>query len=266
MPHTLSAAQIAHYEEHGFVLAGGIFEPRLLDELERDLDEIVRRRVRNAAPLDATWAGDWKQALGRKTELIHTHDVQAYSAAWTRVLVHDRFTGALADLLGPNVALHHTKAFIKPPEKGSAFPMHQDYPYFPHTLGTMMAAILHLSDATEEMGCLRVYPGTHRLGPLPIVDERQAYVDPAQWPIADARPVPAQRGDVVFFNYLLIHGSDINRSQRQRKTLLVQVRDPADRMQTRKHDNSHALGMMLRGVNPLAHGEALAAGSGSFVS
>ena len=47
-------------------------------------------------------------------------------------LVQDRFTSALADLIGPNVQLHHTKAFIKPPEKGSAFPMHQDQPYFPH--------------------------------------------------------------------------------------------------------------------------------------
>ena len=262
MPHTLTEDQIAQYHEQGYLLTGGIFEPERLDELERELDEFVQRRLRNSAEMDATWAGEWKQALGQKTALIHTHDVQAYSAAWTRALVHERFTGALADLLGPNVALHHTKAFIKPPEKGSAFPMHQDYPYFPHTLGTMMAAIIHLSEATEDMGCLRVYPGTHKLGPLPVVDERQAYVDTEQWPIAGATPAPARRGDVFFFNYLLIHGSDINRSQRHRKTVLVQVRDPADRMQEGRDDNSHALGMMLRGVNPLANGETIAAGSG----
>jgi ectoine hydroxylase-related dioxygenase (phytanoyl-CoA dioxygenase family) len=182
------------------------------------------------------------------------------------MLVHDRFTAALADLLGPNVQLHHSKAFIKPPERGSAFPMHQDYPYFPHTLGTMMAAIVHLSAATEEMGCFRVYPRSHQLGPLPIVNEQQAYVDPEQWPISGAKVLPASRGDVVFFSYLLIHGSDINRSQRLRKTVLVQLRDPADQMRERKHDNSHALGMMLRGVNPLAHGARLAVGSGDYVA
>lgn len=265
MPYTLSAAAVDQYRAQGYVLAHGIFTPEHVAELERDLDALVERRLHNAADMDATWKGNWKDGQDRPTKIMHTHDVQAYSAAWTRVLVHDRFTGALADLLGPNVALHHTKAFIKPPERGSAFPMHQDYPYFPHTLGTMMAAIIHLSEATEEMGCFRVYPGTHRLGPLPIVDASQPYVDPAQWPLANATPLPAQRGDVVFFNYLLIHGSDINRSQRERKTVLVQVRDPADQMADERRDNSHALGMMLRGVNPLVHGEALAAGSGSYV-
>jgi ectoine hydroxylase-related dioxygenase (phytanoyl-CoA dioxygenase family) len=94
------------------------------------------------------------------------------------------------------------------------------------------------------------------------MDRQQPYVDQDKWPIAEAVGVPAHRGDVVFFNYLLIHGSDINRSQRHRKTVLVQVRDPADRMAEGRDDNSHALGMMLRGVNPLINGETIAAGSG----
>jgi ectoine hydroxylase-related dioxygenase (phytanoyl-CoA dioxygenase family) len=263
MPNMLTTEQIHHYHEQGYVMAADIFSAGELDVLERELDELMQRRLRNAAQIDATWAGDWKDNLDRRTEILHTHDVQAYSAAWARVLTHERFTGALADVLGPNVALHHTKGFIKPPEKGSAFPMHQDFHYFPHTLGTMMAAIIHLSEATEEMGCFRVYPGTHRQGPLPIVNEKQPYLDPARWPIAGAKVLPARRGDVVFFNYLLVHGSDINRSPRTRKTVLVQVRDPADRPRHSHRDNSHALGFMLRGVNPLANGETLAAGSGT---
>ncbi len=263
MPNTLTPEQVEHYREQGYVVNSGIFAAAELDELEREVDGAMQRRLRNSANVDATWAGDWKQDSPVKTEILHTHDIQAYSAAWTRVLVHDRFTGALADLLGPNVALHHTKAFIKPPEKGSAFPMHQDYPYFPHTLGTMMAAIIHLTDATEDMGCVRVCPGTHKLGPLDIVDPKQPYLDPREWPIAKATPLPARRGDVLFFSYLLVHGSDINRSPRTRKTVLVQVRDPADRPRYTHRDNSHALGLMLRGINPLASGETLAAGSGT---
>jgi ectoine hydroxylase-related dioxygenase (phytanoyl-CoA dioxygenase family) len=262
MPRVLTSAQVAAYGEQGYLLVSGLLGDGELDELERDLDDVFARRQGNAAPLDATWKGDWKSASAPQTELLHTHDVQAYSAAWARVLVHPRLTAAFADLLGPNVALHHTKAFIKPPERGSAFPMHQDYPYFPHTSGTMMAGILHLSDATEEMGCLRVYPGTHKLGPLPLVNEEQPYIDPQRWPISGATAVPAARGDVAFFNYLLVHGSDTNRSQRVRKTVLFQVRDPADRATHAYHDRSHAQGLILFGVNPLANGERWAAGSG----
>jgi len=107
-----------------------------------------------------------------------------------------------------------------------------------------------LSDATPEMGCFCVYPGTHKLGPLPTVHPRANYLDQARYPIAKATPLVAQRGDVVIFSYLLVHGSDINRSNRPRKTVLVQFRDPTDRPTDDQH-RSHAQGLMMRGINPL---------------
>ena len=114
----------------------------------------------------------------------------------------------------------------------------------------------HLTDATTEMGCFRVYPGTHKLGPLPTIHERANYLDPANYPIDRATPLPARCGDVVIFSYLLVHGSDINRSARPRKTVLVQFRDPTDPPRDAQH-RSHAQGMMLRGIDPLgAHATA----------
>jgi len=255
----LTSTQVQQYRDDGYVVVRGIFTNAELDELERELDALIQRRLQRRASLDATWGGEWKQNLP-KTEILHTHDVQLYSAAWARVLTHDRFTAALADVIGPNVQLHHTKAFIKPPEKGSAFPMHQDYPYFPHANHTMAAAIIHLSDATPAMGCFAVYPGTHKLVPLPTVHERARYLDPAQYPIAKATPLPAARGDVVLFNYLLVHGSDINRSDRPRKTVLVQFCDPTD-PPTKDTHRSHAQGLMLRGVNPLTTTDGTAPGA-----
>jgi len=46
------------------------------------------------------------------------------------------------------------------------FPMHQDYPYFLHARHTMMPAVFHFDGTPEEKRCLRVVPGSHRLGPL----------------------------------------------------------------------------------------------------
>ena len=152
-------------------------------------------------------------------QTLLTHDVQAYSAQWARALLHERFTATMADLIGPNVQLHHTKLFQKPPETGGAFPMHQDCPYFPHEKHSMMACTIHLTDTDEQMGCLRVWPGSHKLGPLPVHKEphgglQYQYLDPAEYPIDRATACPAQRGDVLFFSYLTIHGSDLNRSDR----------------------------------------------------
>ena len=47
---------------------------------------------------------------------------------------------------------------------GSTFPLHQDWSYFPTQNNTMIAAVVHISDSTEEMGCLRLVPGSNKLG------------------------------------------------------------------------------------------------------
>ncbi len=254
----LTPAQIEQYRRDGFLVVSGLFTPAELDELEAAFDGVVQRRLAARAELDVLWAGDWKDSLGAMT-LLHTHDVQAYDAAWTRWLLHDHLTSAMADVLGsPNVQLHHTKLFQKPPANGGAFPMHQDYPYFPHQQHTMTAGIIHLTDTDETMGCVRCVPGSHRNGPLtpyrqPNGGVQNWYLDPRQYPIDDATPALAKRGDVVFFNYLTIHGSGPNRSDRARKTVLVQFRDPSDRPTRKAHEHSNAQGMMLRGINPLAN-------------
>lgn len=252
----LTEQQIRHYRDQGYVVVNDIFTADELARMEEEFDGIIERRTKAKANLEVVWSGDWKNKYRPDQIIIHTHDLQAYSAYWTRMLVHDRFTEALADCIGtPNVQLHHTKLFQKPPEKGAAFPMHQDKPYFPHEHDTMMAAIIHLSDATPDMGCLRVYPGSHKLGDLELArtqdgQVRGLYVDPDKYPIEQATFVPAKRGDVFFFSYLTIHGSAINTSQRVRKTVLVQVRDPLDRPTSDVH-RSHAQGLMLRGIDPL---------------
>jgi ectoine hydroxylase-related dioxygenase (phytanoyl-CoA dioxygenase family) len=110
----------------------------------------------------------------------------------------------------------------------------------------MTAAIIHFDDAPIEKGCLRVVPGSHEYGPLePVGDDRHL----PGYAIEDAVPLPAKTGDVIFFNYLLIHGSGLNLSAEARTTLLVQMRAPDDRPVVDRH-LSRGQGMMLAGINP----------------
>jgi ectoine hydroxylase-related dioxygenase (phytanoyl-CoA dioxygenase family) len=146
-----------------------------------------------------------------KTVLLHCHDVQFHSAAFSRLIVDERLTSIAADLIGsPNVQLHHNKMFIKPPAKGSPFPMHQDQPFFPHERHSMIAAILHFDDAPIEKGCVRVVPGSHKLGPLEHDPEGGWHLPFEQYPLESSVPCPAKAGDVLFFSYLTIHGSGVN--------------------------------------------------------
>ena len=102
--------------------------------------------------IDATWGSAREvNAQAKTTAVLHCHDVQFYSAAFSRLIVDERLTGAAAAIIGsPNVQLHHSKMFIKPPERGSPFPMHQDQPFFPHVQHSMIAAITHFDDAPIE--------------------------------------------------------------------------------------------------------------------
>lgn len=213
------------YREHGYYHARGVYSPAEVAELTEDYDRIVSQLLASGDELNARWGNDAAMARMGAAEsvVLHTNNVQQYSARWMRALYQERFLEAARALFGDDVVLHHTKLFQKPPAVGAPFPMHQDWSYFPTADDTMLAGIVHLSDATDEMGCLRVYPGSHRAGRLRDSDGQAESAALAPYPIEDATPVEAAAGDVVFFNYLTLHGSLPNRSARVRKTVLVQL-------------------------------------------
>ncbi len=136
-----------------------------------------------------------------------------HSATFTKVLMNSKLLDTVEDILdNANIVLHHTKAHLKPPEQGAPFPMHQDYHYFPYEKDSMLAIFLHLDDTNIENGGLAVFPGSHKLGPLPDKSNKPGfhYVDQDQFRIEQAEPVIAKKGDVVIFSYLLVHGSFVN--------------------------------------------------------
>lgn len=220
------------FDRDGFALVEGVFSPDEVAELEADFDRIVRQLLASEEEIDARWSGPEMDRIGAAgTVVLHTHNVQQYSATWLRALLHPRFLDAAEALLGPDIVLHHTKLFQKPAEFGAPFPMHQDWNYFPTEKDTMIAGIVHVSDTTDAMGCLRVYPGTHRLGRIEGTSGNIESEMLAHHPIEGATPVEAKAGDVLFFHYCLVHGSMPNRSDRTRKTVLVQMHAGDDRVE-----------------------------------
>jgi ectoine hydroxylase-related dioxygenase (phytanoyl-CoA dioxygenase family) len=111
----------------------------------------------------------------------------------------------------------------------------------------MLAGIVHVSKATDDMGCLRVFPGTHKLGRL---NQSNGHADGEilrKYPIEGAMPLEAEAGDVLFFHYLTIHGSMPNRSSEIRKTVLVEMHSGRDRVEEGiTHPNAR---LVLRGFN-----------------
>jgi len=235
----------SQYDSDGFCLVRNVFSGSLLTELQNDFERIVDRLISSGEDVNARWTGvEADRVGGSNTVVLHTHNVQQYSAAWLRALVDKNFIQATKSLIGEDIILHHTKLFQKPSELGAPFPMHQDWGYFPTLKDTMLAAVIHVSDATDEMGCLRVYPGSHKLGRL---NEAMGGEHLKEYPLESATPVEARAGDVLFFNYLTIHGSMPNRSSETRKTVLVQMHSGQDEVEAgNEHPNEH---LVLSGWN-----------------
>jgi phytanoyl-CoA hydroxylase len=217
------------FARDGYYVARGVYLEAQLRELEEDFDRVVAQLERSGENVNARWRGENMDALdGGTSTVIHTHNVQRYSARWLRALQDDRFLTIAQSILGPDIILHHTKLFQKPPRSGAPFPVHQDWWYFPTKNDTMIAATIFLSDADENAGGMRVYPGSHKLGPLENSSGMQRSESLQVYPLERATPINARRGDVLFFSYFTLHGSLPNRSENLRKTVLVQMHSGSD--------------------------------------
>jgi len=237
------------FTDQGYYLAKGLFSPSDVAELERDFDHIVSQLLASDEQINARWKGPEVERLGAlDTIVLHTHNVQQYSAVWHRAFLNPKFLDVTEAILGPNIILHHTKLFQKPSEKGAPFPMHQDWLYFPTEKDSMMAAVIHVSNATDEMGCFRLYPGSNKLGRLQGSWGQSASEKLLkEYPIEKSTPIEAGPGDVLFFHYFTVHGSMPNRSSHIRKTVLVQMHAGDDQVEEgNMHPNEN---LVLRGWN-----------------
>jgi phytanoyl-CoA hydroxylase len=242
------------YEEQGYVLVPGAFSGETLECIRTEVDAMIERCLAAGRRLEAHWRGSWRDSIeveGDKQarSVLSIHRVHEHSASLACLLFDDRLLDPVAAIIGPNVQLHHTLMHAKPPRQGTAFPLHQDYDYFPHRLDTMLAATLYLDDADPENGCFCVIPGSHKHGSLPHVHEGSHHLPVDQYPIEAGTPIAMKAGDLLIFSYLTIHGSYPNTSDRWRRMLLFEFRSPLDSRLT-DPEGGVGRGLIVRGVHP----------------
>jgi len=232
----LTEEQVAFYHEHGYLHVPQMFDPAEIDEMSEHLDWVIE----TWAVRDAGWSGPWRrkimdEATEKRSQLIALHDLQFYSDAWARALTKRELGGAMSDLIGPEVELHHSTLHCKPPETGHPFPMHQDWAFYKHDDDRFVDVLVHLDDTCHENGEIRFLDGSHKLGALEHItkDEQGRGCTPhlAQdvYRIQDTVPVPAKRGDIVCFNIRTIHGSYMNTTDQMRRLVRLGFRAPDNR-------------------------------------
>jgi ectoine hydroxylase-related dioxygenase (phytanoyl-CoA dioxygenase family) len=244
----------AQFDEQGYVLVPSAIMGETLHQARAEVDAMMDRCRAAGRRLEAHWRGAWRDSVNvegdrQARSVLSIHKVHEHSALLARLLFDDRLLDPVAAIIGPNIQLHHTLMHAKPPREGAAFPMHQDYDYFPHRLNSMLAATLYLDDAGPENGCFCVIPGSHRSGYIPHVHDGSHHLPTDRYPIEAGTPVPMKAGDLLIFSYLTIHGSTPNISDRWRRMLLFEFRSPLD-SRTTDPESAVGRGLIVRGVHP----------------
>ena len=84
---------------------------------------------------------------------------------------------------------------------------------------------LSLDDADEANGCFRVIRASHKEGCLPGTSNGTQlggfYTDPSCFNETDAVDIRIKAGSLVFFNQHIVHGSEPNLSDQQRRAYII---------------------------------------------
>jgi len=252
----LSDAALAAYAEHGCLRLRD-FAPRpllsafreesatmiglVLDEL--GLDRRTSKVDRFDRGLDLLLAAD-RARVGRLYNAVRklpsVYGLITAPRVWAvmRQLMATRLPGIYPN--GTGVRMDH------PGEDAYLSPWHQEYPYN-LTSDNAVTLWLPLVDVDETNGCLRLAPGTQRLGALPVrvkdaLNERRNANETLEIDGLDAilarhaeLPVPTAAGDALVFHTFLLHRSQPNRSAATRWTLQARYFDFLNRTAIR-HD------------------------------
>ena len=228
----LTAAEIDAYRRDGQVTPDWRLPRALVERMRGSLDRLVAARPEVRPDFIALPHVPWDGAGGREI----AREFFEYATEPT-------FLDIVAQLIGPDIILWASTVFGKPPREGLEVPWHQDGQYWPIRPRATVTMWIALDDATVENGCMRVIPGTHRMGDFSHeVSDREDLVlnnvlDDPRLDLATARDVVLEAGQFSLHDIGIVHGSQPNRSSRRRAAFAIRYMPS-----TSHYDRSLAMG------------------------
>ena len=227
----LTQSQYDDFWRDGYLVVTQAVDADLLARLKRDFMAWVDESRAHTSPYGTTINDRPRFDLepGHSREEPALRRVNApieVSESFYEATTNSRLTDCVADLIGPNVKLHHTKINSKLPGAGTQVKWHQDFLFTPHSNDDVVTALLMVDEVTEENGPLEVVPGSHR-GELYSLWHDGIFTGAVAEDLAkrcerEAVTCTGPAGSVCFMHTRLLHGSSANVSAMPR-TLFICV-------------------------------------------
>jgi len=250
---TLTHSQISHFNEQGYLVVEDVLSTEEVATYKRACDELSTQ----ARGLTESTDRFKLQVFEEKSPMVQqVGDPHEMSGTWLDLTKDPRLLDPVEDLLGPDIQLYYSQLMMKVPRQGFSAPWHQDFAFFPHDGTKSLACTVAIDDATLENGCLRVIPGSHKLGLLNHYKDgvfTGILQDFSSFDVETEVPLQASAGSLLFWHSLTLHSSHPNRSDTPRRALVVEYKDPADRLLAGSFNargEVRNIGLMVRGHDP----------------
>ena len=207
MPSSLSPEQVARYQQDGYLFPVDCLTPQEVRHYRAKLEAFEREQ------------GD---TFGRLPNLVRSKSHLLFT--WMDELVrHPKVLDAVESLIGPNILIYHLTSWLKEPNEPSHVSWHQDGTYFGLEPYEQITAWIALSDATPEMGCIKIIPGSQVIGQRPHKDtatpgnllSRGQTID-HKMDYTKYVMMPLQAGQISLHHTHIVHSSERNQTNERR--------------------------------------------------
>jgi ectoine hydroxylase-related dioxygenase (phytanoyl-CoA dioxygenase family) len=222
----LSESQTEQFWRDGFLVAENAVSNVQLDTLRRQLVDWIDESRRHSEPFGPPTVDERPRFdmgadhTSDKPALRRVNNPSEINQDYFEVMSDSAMVDMVADLIGPNVKLHHCKINLKLPGALTTVAYHQDFAYTPHTNNDIITALLLLDDMTESNGCLTAVPGSHK-GPVYSLFKGETFRGKVQARVAAEAEqkqslITGTAGSVCLMHTRTLHGSEANRSDQPR--------------------------------------------------
>ena len=229
---SMAGDYLERYREEGYAIVRGVFGPEEVAELATAFDRVYAQGLSHRASYrhqNVFFRLAEDPRIGRTVRLVQWPSY--FDETLDRIRLDRRLLGLLAPLIGADLKQIINQLHWKPPGSSGEFGYHQDIRFrrprtaFRDLPNSYVQTAIAVDRQGPENGCMRVIPGSHRLGELAlggsgaILDQRavdeelqRVGIDPAN--LVD---LSMQPGDVALWHLHMVHGSGPNRSSGDRR-------------------------------------------------
>jgi ectoine hydroxylase-related dioxygenase (phytanoyl-CoA dioxygenase family) len=223
----LSDEQVAFFNEYGYLAGVRILDDAQVEQLRSELAEITDPKHPGNSLF---YEYNSNESADPSRVLFHALGAWRVTPGFHDILWHPAFVVPASQLLGGAVRFWHDQLFCKPSHHGGVVAWHQDYSYWTRTTPMQhLTCWIGLDDASVDNGCLQYIPKSHRWPLLPVtglagdMDAIQTVLNDEQMQQFKPVAVELKKGECAFHHPLLVHGSYENRTERQRRAVVLNV-------------------------------------------